>query len=71
MEFFTFPGTLQLIESFVIVLIISRVRSYNGREVEPGAAAVHLGQEMQTKSFTVSNMMIFERIFRFWIYIVP
>lgn len=46
MEFFTFPGTLQLIESFVIVLIISRVRSYNGREVEPGAAAVHLGQEM-------------------------
>lgn len=70
MEFFTFPGTLQLIESFLVVLIISHFRSYNGQELEPSAAAVHLGQEMQTKNFTVSNMMILESIFRVWIYII-
>lgn len=46
MEFFTFHGTLQLIESFLIVLIIIHVTSYNGQELEPGAAAVQLGQEM-------------------------
>lgn len=47
MEFFTFPGTLQLIESFLIVLLIRHVTSYyNGQEVEPGAAAVHSQQEV-------------------------
>lgn len=68
---FLFFWNSLIIESFLIVLKISSATSHNGQELESAATAVHLGQEMQTKGFTVSNTVFLKVFCRFKIYIVP